>query len=206
MKKILFLALLTGSFVFAQSKSVDNAVNKTARVAESAINNSADVVKAALPSKNTGGAVKEGVSTFYGDIKEGTTTVYSDVKDVVKTLTPEARDLLTKTANKLEKTTNQVWDILVKQQRVWSICYLFMTISAMVLWYRFGIAFDVMKTDVTEAGETKESNILLVAIYGVLAVFLSILSSQHFIDMVTGFYNPEYGAMKHIIEFYQTIK
>jgi len=186
MKKFLFLALLSSTMMFSQSdKAIDKALNKADKIVT-----------------NT----KNGVGTVYGDLKDGTTTVYSDVKDGIKALSPEAKHLLEETAKKLEKTTDQLWEILVKQQRVWSLCYLLLTISSIVLWYRASSQFKLMKTDLEETGEMKTANIALTIIFVAFATTLSVLSSIHFIDMMTGFFNPEFGAMKNIYQVYKSIK
>ena len=183
MKKFLFLALLGSTMMFAQSadkvaKSIDKNVDK----------------------------IEKGTKTFYGDVKDGTQTVYNDAKNVVKYLTPEAKNLVLKIAQKLEKTTDQVWDILVKQQKVWSWCYLMLSISALVLWYRFYMQLGITKTDLSETQEVKEINVIFTIALFVFAVVASGYSSFHFIDMMTGFLNPEYGAMKNLYQVYQSVK
>lgn len=182
MRKFLFVALLSSMTTFAQSDKITKSIDK-------------NVDK-----------IEKGTSTLYGDVKDGTVTVYSDAKDVVKYLTPEAKSLILKIAKKLEKTTDQVWDILVRQQKVWSWCFLMLTISAIFLWIRFYIQFYATKSDLNENGEIKEINVILSVVLFVFAVTASGYSSYHFIDMVTGFLNPEYGAMKNIYQVYQSIK
>lgn len=182
MKKFLFLALLGSVMSFGQNtdkiaKSIDKNVDK----------------------------IEKGTSTVYGDVKDGTKTVYNDAKDAVKYLTPEAKNLIVKIAQKLEKTTDQVWDILVRQQKVWSWCYLALTISSIFLWFRFYAQLNVTKTDLNETGEMKEVNGAFTALLLIMAVVASGFSSYHFIDMATGFLNPEYGAMKNIYQVYKSI-
>jgi len=185
MKKFLFLALLGSTMAFAQSTKTIDKVSKS-------IDKNVD-------------KIEKGTKTFYGDVKDGTVTVYQDAKDVVKYLTPEAKNLIVKIAQKLEKTTDQVWDILVRQQKVWSWCYLLLSISAIILWYRFYLQFNVAKTDLTEAKEVKEINVVFAVALFIFAVTASCFSSFHFIDMMTGFMNPEYGAMKNLYQVYQSV-
>ena len=54
--------------------------------------------------------------------------------------------------------------------------------------------------------EIKERNIPLTLIYGFLFVGISITSALHFEPMMTGFFNPEFGALRTLIELGQTIK
>jgi hypothetical protein len=74
--------------------------------------------------------------TAYGDSKSAISTVYSDGKEVVKYLTPKTEKLLDKISTKLETTTKS-WVILVKQQRVWSWCYLIGFIISILSWVNF---------------------------------------------------------------------
>jgi hypothetical protein len=181
MKKFLFLALLSSVTMFAQSDKISKSIDK-------------NVDK-----------IEKGTKTFYGDVKDGTVTIYQDAKDVVKYLTPEAKNLIVKIAQKLEKTTDQVWDILVRQQKVWSWCYLLLSFSAIFLWVRFYIQFNVAKTDLSEENEVKEMNVIFAIVLFIFATSASIFSSMHFIDMMTGFMNPEYGAMKNLYQVYQSV-
>jgi hypothetical protein len=176
------MALLGSMTMFAQSDKISKSIDK-------------NVDK-----------IEKGTSTVYGDVKDGTKTVYQDAKDVVKYLTPEAKNMIIKIANKLEKTTDQVWDILVRQQKVWSWCYLLLSISALVLWYRFYLQFNVTKTDLTDVSEVKEINVIFSVVLFIFATSASAFSSFHFVDMMTGFMNPEYGAMKSIYHVYQSIR
>lgn len=174
----------------AQSDKISKSVEKNAEKIGKSIDKNID-------------KIGNGTSTVYGDVKDGTKTVYTDAKNAVKYLTPEAKNLLIKVAQKLEKTTDQVWDILVRQQKVWSWCYLLLTVSAIGLWIRFYHQFSITKTDVNEVNEVKEINVALSLVLFAMAVIASSYSSYYFADMMTGFMNPEYGAMKNIYQVYK---
>ena len=193
MRKILFVALLGSIMSFGQNtdkivKSVDKNVDKIG----TSLNKNVE-------------KLEKGTTTFYGDLKDGVQTIHEDAKDAVKYLTPEAKNLIVKVAQKLEKTTDQVWDILVRQQKVWSWCYLALTISAIILWYRFFTQLNILRTDVNESGETKILNVVICAGLCIAAIIASAYSSVHFVDMATGFMNPEYGAMKNIYQVYKSL-
>ena len=90
--KILFIALMTMTLSFAQSKQVDKLLDSS----------------------------EDGVSTVYNDSKQAVSTVYNDVKS----LSPKVESAIKSLATELKTTTNALWDILVKQQLVWSIAIL----------------------------------------------------------------------------------
>lgn len=69
----------------------------------------------------------------------------------------------------------------------------------------FSIQFNIMKTDLDESNETKPINIILSIGLCIAALIASGYSSYHFIDMMTGFVNPEYGAMKNIYQVYKSL-
>jgi hypothetical protein len=77
--------------------------------------------------------VEEGVSTVYNDSKDIVKTAYSDIKD----LTPKIEQAIISISNGLKTTAVNVWDILIKQQLVWSVCYLILTLSAIFNWWLF---------------------------------------------------------------------
>ncbi len=138
----------------------------------------------------------------YNDLKEGTKTVYGDIKAVA----PEVKTVLAEIAKVLKTTTEKVWDILVLQQQVWSWCFLFVTLSAMYLWWRFFRQYKIMTTDLDETGDIKTAQGFLTVILFALVMLDSTISAIHFGDMMTGFMNPEFGALKTVIEFAKTLK
>ena len=104
MKKIiLFIALMTMTLSFAQSKQVDKLLNNS----------------------------KDGVSTVYNDGKQAVSTVYNDVKS----LSPKVESAIKSLATELKTTTNALWIILVRQQLVWSIGFLILTLTSIFNWY-----------------------------------------------------------------------
>jgi hypothetical protein len=193
----------------------------------------------------------------------GTKTVYNDGKDIVSTVYKDAKSLspkISKGINEIAKGlkigAEYVWQILVKQQKVWSICYLLFTIFSLINWYLFyrrnietKINKEVGKRNVqvfvdnpefdqtyydqykryinsdyqserkyTEALPFKRKILTIVEedcyvatptkeevfkgfkyIHFSICITLSVFSAYHFGDMLTGFINPEYGAMRDIL-------
>jgi len=222
MKKIfLFIAIMSMTLTFAQSKQVDKILDDS----------------------------KNGVSTVYKDGTAVVKTVYNDAKS----LSPKIEKALKSLATELKTTTNALWDILVKQQLVWSIGFLILTISAIFNWYLFykrtqiklqNITYVTLKRDrigdilnpkfdsyyfkkIDEypgdirtkefipgiigeeeyscpqlTGNLEQTFIqhLFKYIHLILCLTLSYFSFIHFSDMLTGFINPEFGALKTIAE------
>ena len=220
MKKIiLFIALMTMTLSFAQSKQVDKLLDNS----------------------------KDGVSTVYNDSKQAVSTVYDDVKS----LSPKVESAIKSLATELKTTTNALWVILVKQQLVWSICFLILTLSALLNWFIFykrnlnkltekdfiigkkPIFGDILNTNYDKyyakydddlrgrmyiksdkpTGEedillliTNPNNIWFKYLHLIICIGLSGLSVYYFSDMLTGFINPSYGALKTIVQVAHSLK
>jgi len=221
-KIILFIALMTMTLSFAQSKQVDKLLDNS----------------------------KEGVSTVYNDGKEAVSTVYNDVKS----LSPKVESAIKSLATELKTTTNALWVILVRQQLVWSICFLILTLSALFNWYLFYKRTQVLHKNITYITLERDmigniinpkyesyykdrddirskmyvdgvigkeeyscpqnpNNVelsfiqhLFKYVHLILCLALSYFSFIHFSDMLTGFINPEFGALKTIVEVATKLK
>lgn len=217
MKKIiLFIALMTMTLSFAQSKQVDKLLDSS----------------------------ENGVSTVYNDGKQAVSTVYNDVKS----LSPKVESAIKSLATELKTTTNALWVILVRQQLVWSICFLILTLSALFNWYLFykrNLNNKLTEQDFVKGKKiNKESeknpdyssyaslnetrsqkyifkdsseeeilipiinpnNIWFKYLHLTICLTLSYFSFIHFSDMLTGFINPEFGALKTIVEVATKLK
>jgi len=181
-----------------------------------------------------------GVETVYTDGKNAVTTVYSDLK----TIAPKISDGVKEVAKGLKVGAESVWTILVKQQLVWSLCFLILTLSAIFNWFLFyrnnlntklkesnfvrgqkDIIGKVENKDYSKYRDSsqpemdgpvgKEDILILMEgninywfkyIHLTLCLTLSYFSFIHFADMLTGFINPEFGAIKTIATIVQNIK
>ena len=215
MKKTVFLLLSTTSMMFAQSGS--ELVKTTEKVKEltekgfSNVNNvSVNVKEASNNTKEIVKSTSNAVSTVYGDGKTATATVYGDSKDIVKQLYDDSKILggklegaISYVAEGLKTTSIKAWEILVKQQLVWSYCFLFLTLLSLYSVYRFFNQWKIMNTDLDESGDIKGNQGGLTAILGLIALFSSIVSGIHFEQMITGLVNPEFGALRTLFEIIQ---
>lgn len=229
MKKILLLVILTlnMSLTAQNENSFDKTINKT----------------------------EQGISTVYKDSKDVVKVVYNDLKEVA----PKIESAVTEVAKGLKVGAENVWDILVKQQMVWSIAFLILTIVSCINWYIFykrnytkskDIEYTVLERDIigdipnpkweksyaddsywrnkndirtiatikapigkeqynapllSEKNETN-TQIFLKFVHLIFCIILSYFSFTHFADMLTGFINPEFGAMKMLFEVIKTMK
>lgn len=181
-------------------------------------------------------------------VSKGVSTVYDDLKSTA----PKIEKALTSLGKELKVGVNAVWDILVRQQLVWSIAFLILTLSAITNWFMFykrylhlKVSEDTVKvlernrltteeypnpdynkyssdphrliptlkreigTDAKEQFiETIQNKNLDNFKYPhlIICMILSCFSFYHFNDMLTGFINPEFGAMKTIAEIASQIK
>lgn len=176
--------------------------------------------------------------------KVTTSTIYHDIKHGIDVNSPKIGKVINTIAKDLKVTADQVWNILVKQQKVWSYCFLLLTISALTNWFIFwkrNIFINNPKYDKVKIVNTKllsqegrtaleeeqyasykpkyrdveEEKLELIPtttikwfkyVHLIICLILSIASYVHFADMLTGFLNPEYGAMKTIAEVATSLK
>lgn len=215
MKKLLLL-LLTSSFIFANEQKITEEV--------------------------------------YDDSKQAVSIVYNDVKS----LTPKIENGIKSIAEGLKVGAESVWNILVKQQKVWSIAFLILTLSSIINWFLFykrylykksnnKIEYTVLERDligdiinpkyekyyadryennpneykndirrllyikgpigkeqynapkITNIENETTFNKFFKYIHLTICIVLSVFSIRYFGSMLTGFINPEYGAMSDIL-------
>jgi len=215
MKKIiLFIALMTMTLSFAQSKQVDKILDSS----------------------------EKGVSTVYKDGTAVVKTVYNDIKS----LSPKVESAIKSLATELKTTTNALWVILVRQQLVWSIGFLILTLSTLFNWFIFykrNLSVKLTEQNFVKGNKINKKNVknpeytsyssgdrgkilleiteseeeILIPIVNpnnnwfkylhlIICIGLSGLSVYHFSDMLTGFINPEFGALKTIVEVATKLK
>ncbi len=142
----------------------------------------------------------EGVTTVYNDGKEAVKTAYTDSKGIVKYVTPKVESALKELGKSLKTGSSEVWKILVRQQRVYAWSYLAILVLAIFSWSHSYYRFSRMKKDRCEYNKLKDSNVAITIFCFILSLSLSATVAMTFQSMLTGFLNPEYGAMKTIVE------
>ena len=198
MKKFIYLALLATTMSFGQT-TVKEAVNDTKKQIEQS---ASDVKNTASNLSKTAQEGKASLSSVYGDSKDGIKTVYGDLSS----LGGEAKGAIKDIVKELKQVSVKAWDLLVRQQMIWSLCYLVITLSSLILGYKFFNQFNFMIKDTSETGDVKEKNIPLTLIYGLLFAGVGYASAIHFEPMMTGFFNSEFGALRTLIEMGQNLK
>lgn len=198
MKKFIYLALLATSMSFAQT-TVKEAVNDTKKQIEQS---ASDVKNTASNLSKTAQQGKASLSSVYGDSKDGIKTVYGDLSS----LGGEAKGAIKDIVKELKQVSVKAWDLLVRQQMIWSLCYLAVTLSSLILGFRFFKQLKITGTDRTSTDDYKSTNIVLSIVYGTLFVSALLFSSLHLEPMLTGFFNSEFGALRTLIELGQKIK
>lgn len=133
------------------------------------------------------------------------TEVYNDVKDAFKTASPRIEKAVNSLATSLKVTANEVWGILVDQQRVYAVGYLILFILTIFcwlhFWYRWKQGVD-NKWDNFNSG----SYVLPALITFIISLIGTCVDGAHYMDMLTGLFNPRFGAMKDIFIVAQSLK
>ncbi len=193
MKKIIILTL--GIILGVSIASIGQTTQKVVETTIDKVGNSAD--KIANTASNA-------VSTVYSDGKSVVQQVYSDAKSVA----PKLEEAVKSLANSLKVGAGEVWDIIVQQQYVFSWCILLIILGTIGSWFHFW--YRMKQGNLNNWGNKSDNDgssyILACVITCGLAIIGTIISGIHFYDMMTGFINPRFGAMKSIAEIASQIK
>lgn len=146
-----------------------------------------------------------GINTYANDTTQYVTN--SNVEKLVDKYSEKLSATITSLAQSLKQPAEHVYKILVKQQVVKSFGYsLFLLLAiTFILLFCYNIKRAKWLEDDTYnrrdyPGETWNSNATLTIITGILALIFIGLSAGFFYPMLQGFLNPEYGAIKDIVE------
>lgn len=198
MKKIVLLALLSVSMTFAQTE-VKNEVKQASKELTTSVkevnNTLKDGVKEVQDTKVTMG-------TFYNDTKDGVKTVYTDLSS----LGGEAKLAMKDIVQMLKEVSLKTWDLLVKQQLVWSILYSIICVISIILGYKLFKSVENIRTDLTETGDSKKVNWLYSFVILIFFITSSYTASINLEKMLTGYINPEFGALRTLVELANTNK
>lgn len=137
----------------------------------------------------------------YEDGKAAVKEVYGDAKSMA----PKVEAAVEKLATSLKTTADKLWDILVRQQTVNSIVILMVLILTVLSWLHFWYRWN-LGNKMNWGGRPSAQYEIACAITLALALAGTVVTGIHFNDMVTGFVNPEYGALKTIAQVAQQIQ
>lgn len=117
--------------------------------------------------------------------------VYTDMKEGLQAL-----------GETLKTGAEHVYEVLVRQQVVTSVSYLVAALIAIILVW---IGVKNIKSVVYDKYGNPESNnlpkFLVAVIFTIIGGITGIICMCSINEIITGFVNPEYGAMKEIMEF-----
>lgn len=117
-------------------------------------------------------------------------TVYNDIKDVVKGL-----------AESLQVGAEHVYEVLVRQQVVisisWTLLFAFIIIL-IIIWKNTMLKHFLRKIE--ESKYDKADYWVGIVVSTIVLILLLLPPLFHIDVIITGFVNPEYGAIKEIME------
>ncbi len=152
----------------------------------------------AVISKDVIDKTSNGIERVYTDGTKVVEKAYS----IAEQTSPKIEKALKSLGSSLQVTANRVWDILVKQQLVLSIGYLVLFLTTMFCWCHFWFRYEQGRKNQWGDGSYELACIITFA----LAVTGTIVNVYTFNSILMGFINPEFGAMKTIIEIAAQIK
>lgn len=166
MKKIIIGALLIMSITVSAQQST---LEKAAKVASEAIDTGKKMVNDGVTTIDTSGNFRR----MYTDIKEGIVAL----------------------ASSLKVGAEHVYEVLVKQQKVYAIVWTIVGIISLAL-------ITIMAVCILRLSKKQptEAQIGIAVFESIISVILFIVSLFHLDTIVTGMINPEYGAIKDILD------
>jgi len=146
--------------------------------------------------------------TIYKDVK---TILKDDLKGVVaytadkgeqgvKYLFNKADTILNTAYSSITKGSIHTYQILKTQQLVKSFHHLFYFLLGIIMTF---VLFYRIKAWIKDSND---ENGIILFITTVSYIVLTVFNTLNFNEMLTGFINPEYGALKEILELFKQIK
>ncbi len=138
--------------------------------------------------------------------------VYNDVKSLLNTLGTKTDTVLTRAYNIVAKGSARLWDILVTQQKVKAYYQLGLLLLELILCYKFISFFNYINNTVKPKYREQNAENALIGfdlLIGICVVALFIFgwyNASHSIDIYTGLFNPEYGALEYLFQVGKSLK
>lgn len=153
------------------------------------------------PLEKTINGVRETIDTLHKDIKDAASVV--DTSSVSKMIYKDVKEEIVGLASALKVGAEHVYKVSVKQQIVKAIvellaCFLLPLILSIVLTYLFVKKWQIFSKVILEESDGLSGLFgggLLIGLY-LLVVFL-----PSWTTIITGFVNPEYGAINDIMNW-----
>lgn len=126
--------------------------------------------------------------------EDTTTTQISDVERVVDKYVDKTTEALKGLAEALQVPADHVYNVLISQQKLISISYILLFFLGLIgLFTTTKIVRYMIKKDYEDAGY-----VIVGIVGGVIFLIITIIGIGHTEIILTGFINPEYGAIKEI--------
>lgn len=129
--------------------------------------------------------------------KDSSLVTNSNVEKLIDKYSGKVEAVLVSLAKELKQPIEHVYGILVKQQVINSMVYSVVPIFALLS------LFMAYRNGTHKKADFDEGNALAVTsiIFLILGIILSIATAFALVPIFTGFFNPEYGALKDIVSF-----
>lgn len=129
-----------------------------------------------------------------------------DTSSTFKQMWGDVKQGLVVLASNLKVGTEHVYYVLVKQQIVKAITYLIIAIIGFWMLMSFMNKFKSDERWATSNGKDIEGIGVLRVVQLLISAVLLFIAIMHVDTVVTGFVNPEYGAIENIIDIVKSIK
>lgn len=139
------------------------------------------------------------ICTLFVSAQSDTLKASKDTSNVTWTkVYGDAKNALNGLGAALKVGAEHVYEVMVKQQIVNSIVYLVIFIITCILVYFF---FKMLKTkDLGEHFDDFDGICIGTMLLGTASLIFTVFTLVQLNEMITGFVNPEYGAIKEILE------
>lgn len=202
---IIFISLLIFTSTQAQpvtksvhvllENSLKSAEKDKKKIEQATVTISKEVSKASDQLINS---VKENLSEL--DTNSNFKRIYSDLQICGVKITHSLSNILDSLSTTLKVGINEVWDIIVRQQRVYALTYLIPLILAMFFFVKFMNQLRGEDNFVDDSGSPTLFGTFSV-IRGTLAFITLIIGFYHIDIILMGLLNPKYGALETISTF-----
>lgn len=135
----------------------------------------------------------------YNDFKTSIKYLSENGGSALKYTVDKADSLVNKTVRTASSAASYTFNVVKKQQLVKSIQYLFYWILSIICSI---LLHHKIKSYIEDYNERKLAFIL---IFGVVDVLLMLYNGSNFNEMLTGFFNPEFGTLKDIILYSKSL-
>ncbi|MFZ2205411.1 MAG: hypothetical protein WAV23_02380 [Minisyncoccia bacterium] len=188
-KNVFLLSMLMFSLtniIFADTSNVYKNLKKNANDIVSGV--STDVKSAISHADSAFAQLADSTQFSFG-------SVYKDLKNGIESM-----------GKALKVGATHVYEVLVKQQLAKSILWLVVSIITMIVLCAAWKLFNGTEWKEWNTNEAPPGRIALSITFWIIGVISLIVVICHLDTMVYGFVNPEYGAMKDIVDFVNQIK